>query len=324
MKRGMRPRLEKLELRELLSAAPLKTFDYVTPQKTHVSITLYGQGTLAGTSVEASGALDLVFANTNLQSGIVAKVSGGNHKVFVSTIHDANLAIGDLSGIGGDEIGIINLKQFDLLPGGNINLTTGVGSLFLNAMGANAQVHLTAPTVPQSTSSTTGAASTTNFSASSTTVTSGGSTAAAASTTNNNPGGSTFNPIGGGAVRAPTRVSAGWSDSQGCRDSGGSAGPQRQARSFSTRRRRRSRRTSVSAACHRRIKRAHWAEIPRSAGFRPPRRATSPWVRADSASRASAPLRMQARGFRAEPSTSMPRRRQLLREPSRTPIRRRE
>lgn len=199
MKRRTRLRLEMLEERELLSAAPVKTFDYVTPQKTHVAITLYGPGTLAGTSVQADGALDLVFANTNLTTGIVAKISGGDHKALLASIHDANLNINDLSGIGGDEIGLINLKNFNLISGGNINLTTGVGSLFLNAMGANAQVHLTAPTVPEAVSPTAGGTTSTSFAA--TTVVGGTSTAASSSTAaaNTNPGGSTFNPIGGGA-----------------------------------------------------------------------------------------------------------------------------
>ena len=153
--RGVRPALEGLEGRQLLSGAGVakqtlatglspdgRQFNYSTPQGTRVSITLLGVGSLAGTSVEPNGALDLVYGGTNAGSVIVSKVSRGNGRAPLNSIQNQNLATGDLSGVGGNPIDVVNLKKFDLINGGQINLTSGVQNLYLNSMSSNSQVHV--------------------------------------------------------------------------------------------------------------------------------------------------------------------------------------
>src|SRR3954451_20283904 len=91
------PGLEGLEGRQLLSSDVSSSalagsvdrtigvtlqdrrMEYTTPQGTHVKITLYGLGSLAGSTVDPDGALNLVFRGTNQGTGIVGRVSGGTH-----------------------------------------------------------------------------------------------------------------------------------------------------------------------------------------------------------------------------------------------------
>lgn len=54
-----------------------RRMSYTTPQGTRVIVTLYGVGSLAGSTVDPDGALNLIFSQTGPQSAIVAKVSGG-------------------------------------------------------------------------------------------------------------------------------------------------------------------------------------------------------------------------------------------------------
>ena len=119
-----------------------RQISYTNPQGTHVTLTVYGVGSLAGTTVDPDGALNLVFSQTNAATGIIAQVSGGTHHAPLRSVQPANLAPGDLSGIGGTALNILNLKDFDLVDNGQINLTGGVHSLFLDSVGVNTQIHL--------------------------------------------------------------------------------------------------------------------------------------------------------------------------------------
>ncbi len=201
--RKTRPFVEGLEERSLLSAAavepPVKVFAYRTPQGAHVTIRLFGAGTLAGTSVSPDGALNLEYNDTAIDTAIVGRVQGGNGQAYLASIHDPSIPIGDISGVGTHYIGTINLKNFNLIPGGDVNLTAGVGSLFLNSMASNSQIHASALPVALVEAAAEGVAvtSTTATIASTTTTTSAGSGAVTIGA-----GGATgtgFNPVGGGA-----------------------------------------------------------------------------------------------------------------------------
>ncbi len=178
-KRKTSPRVEGLESRELLSQ--ISYFAYKTPQGTHVSIKLYGAGTLSGTTVASNGALNLVYSGTDSSTGIVGKVRGGNGRAFIATISNAKQAIDDLSGSESTALALVNLKNFNLEAGGNINLTGGVGSLFLNSAAQNSQIHLSA--LPQSSSSGSGSPTTTTTTSSSSTTTTSGFTIETTKTT---------------------------------------------------------------------------------------------------------------------------------------------
>jgi hypothetical protein len=123
------------------TTTPVKSFRYTTPQGKRVVITLFGNGTLAGTTVNSSGALNLVFAGTNSQTGIVGKVIGGGD-VPLRSIRHAGLSQQSLSGVGNSLLNVVNLKDFDLVAGGRINLTGGVHTFILNSIGPNTQVNL--------------------------------------------------------------------------------------------------------------------------------------------------------------------------------------
>jgi hypothetical protein len=119
-----------------------RRMSYTTPQGTHVIITLYGVGSLAGSTVDPDGALNLVFSETNEDTGIIARVAGGTGQASLESIRNANLPIQNLSGIGGTVLNIVNLKNFNLVSGGQINMTSGVHNLILNSVGSNTQINL--------------------------------------------------------------------------------------------------------------------------------------------------------------------------------------
>jgi len=156
-KRRSRPKLEALEGRALLNASrghpahaeatrPTTRLDYTTPQGAKVAIRLVGPGTLAGSAVAADGSLSLVFSGTSVFSAIKGTVQGapkGAPGVApLASIRDANVALDSLTGVGGELIGLVSLPQFDLVPGGNINLLGGVNKLTLDSVAANSQLHL--------------------------------------------------------------------------------------------------------------------------------------------------------------------------------------
>lgn len=155
--RHNRPEMERLEGRALLSSggitglqnAPgsstpgqVRRLAYTTPDGTRVAITLYGSGTLAGSTVDANGVLDLEFAGTNQETGIVAQVHGGTGRAKVGMIKSSNVSADATSGIGSSLVNIVNLRNFDLVDNGRINLAGGVHVLMLNSVGANTQLNL--------------------------------------------------------------------------------------------------------------------------------------------------------------------------------------
>ena len=59
------------------------------------------------------------------------------------------------SGVGGNVIEAVYLNNFDLIAGGNINLTSGVNTLVLDSVGPATQVHLRElPPAPTTTTTT--------------------------------------------------------------------------------------------------------------------------------------------------------------------------
>ena len=103
-------------------------------------LTLFGLGTMAGTTVDANGVLHIVYDNTGPNSRILAHVAGGNGRAKLGSIVDADVPALGFSGVGSNEIGAVKLLGFDLIDGGLINLAGGVGTLQLNSIGSNTMV----------------------------------------------------------------------------------------------------------------------------------------------------------------------------------------
>ncbi len=161
-KRRTQPMLESLEERKLLSGShkepndkdiarialqlqndtPVadRRFIYSTPEGGRVVLTLFGLGTMAGTTVDANGVLHIVYDNTGPNSRILGHVAGGNGRAKLGSIVDADVPTLGFSGIGSNEVGAVKLLGFDLIDGGLINLAGGVGTLQLNSIGSNTLV----------------------------------------------------------------------------------------------------------------------------------------------------------------------------------------
>ena len=60
----------------------------------------------------------------------------------LESIEEADLPSNDYTGIGGQLLGSLLAPQLDLVAGGQINMTSGVGRLQLHSLGADTQVHL--------------------------------------------------------------------------------------------------------------------------------------------------------------------------------------
>ncbi len=167
-----RPFLEGLEDRKLLSRASIgvaaadssggvfsqdnRVFTYTTPSQGRATIQVVGLGNLVGTSLSPSGALELVYGDTNAFSKITGQVRGGNGHATLASIQNSQLIDAglqnSLSGVGGDVLQSVLLSPFDLIAGGKINLTPGVNSLILDSIGADTQVNLRAlPPAPVTT-----------------------------------------------------------------------------------------------------------------------------------------------------------------------------
>jgi hypothetical protein len=168
----VQPALEGLEERKLLSRAPLhaaaagsasgvfsqdnRVFSYLTPTGGHAVIQVIGLGNLLGTTLSASGALELVYGDTNAYSKIVGTVNGGGGHAPLESIQNSQLIdagiSNSLSGQGGDVAESFLLNPFDLVAGGRINLTPGVNALVLDSIGPDTQVNLRAlPPAPVTT-----------------------------------------------------------------------------------------------------------------------------------------------------------------------------
>ncbi len=199
--RRAKPAIEGLEERWLLSVASARhsvatgggilshhgtQFSYTTPTGGHAVIQVVGLGNLALTNVGPAG-LNLVFGGTNAYSKIVGHVTGGGGTASLASIENSQLiasgAQDSLSGVGGSVLKSVYLSQFSLVPGGDINLTSGVNTLVLDNIGAGTEINLRElPPAPSptttSTSSTLGvvttqSGTTTGAAVRSTTTTSG-------------------------------------------------------------------------------------------------------------------------------------------------------
>ncbi len=179
-----RPLLESLESRQLLSGdvglvgpvggemnfqdiLPLsrivdndvpvqdRRFVYTTPEGSLVTLTLFGPGTLEGTSVDPDGVLHIVYndtaendSGTGEFSAIVGNVVRQRGPILLGSITDADVPPEALSGDGIGPVGAVNLREFDLVPGGVINFTGGIGTLLLRSAGENSQINLTSLPAP--------------------------------------------------------------------------------------------------------------------------------------------------------------------------------
>jgi len=119
-----------------------RRLSYTTSRGTRVIVTLYGVGSLEGSTIDPDGALNLVFSKTNSQTGIVAHVAGGDRRAPLRSIRHKDLDFDDLSGVGSSLLNVVNLKNFDLVDNGRINLTGGMHALYLNSVGRNTQINL--------------------------------------------------------------------------------------------------------------------------------------------------------------------------------------
>ncbi len=115
---------------------------YTTPEGSQVELTLFGFGSLAGTTVRPNGTLDIVYSNTTNTSKIVAHIVGGTGYAPLGSIRDAAVAPGSPTAVGSEPINVVNLKKFNLIEGGYINIEGGVGTLALNSASANSQIHI--------------------------------------------------------------------------------------------------------------------------------------------------------------------------------------
>lgn len=132
------------------NAVPLsdRFLSYQTPQGGRVTIFLHGNGSLKGSSLNPDGSLNLVFSGTNSGTAISGNVQGGGGHALLASIRDAKAAIGDYSGVNTEPLSLIKLRNFELIPGGSVNLSGGVGLFLLDSVGPNSQIHLTATQAP--------------------------------------------------------------------------------------------------------------------------------------------------------------------------------
>lgn len=119
-----------------------RRISYDTPAGSHVQLTLLGFGSLAGTSLRPDGTVDIVYSKTQNTSKIIGNVTGGTGRAPLGSIRDAAVVAGSPSAAGSEPVNVVNFKHFDLVAGGYINLKGGVGTLALNSVGANTQIHL--------------------------------------------------------------------------------------------------------------------------------------------------------------------------------------
>jgi hypothetical protein len=127
-------------------AKNFQQFSYTTPRGSRVVLSIQGRGSLEGTYVDSAGALHLRYGLSNSYTKIVANVQGGNGRADLASVFSLTQAQAgaqnSVSGVGSPVIGMINLRQFDLIPGGTINVEAGIGVLGLRSAAAGSQIQL--------------------------------------------------------------------------------------------------------------------------------------------------------------------------------------
>jgi hypothetical protein len=109
-----------------------------------VTLSLYGPGSLKGTTF-VGDTLYLSFNATDAQhSGIVGRVTGGTGRAKLGAIVPFALRDNPYSptGTGAPPINYINLHQFDLQQHGIVNLLGGIGAFFLGSAGPNTTINM--------------------------------------------------------------------------------------------------------------------------------------------------------------------------------------
>lgn len=109
-----------------------------------IVVTLYGAGTLEGTHLDDSGALHLVYDLTNSETRIEAKAIHTRGEQVLGSIRDRDVALDDVTGVGGNLLGLVNLRKFTLASNGVINLSAGVKDLYIAGAGPNSMISLRA------------------------------------------------------------------------------------------------------------------------------------------------------------------------------------
>ena len=140
---------------KVLPTIPERRKFFSFPDGTRASLTLYGAGTLKGTSINSDGTLDLIFDGTTSGTRVIGKVlpsrRGASGRVPLAKLKDADVASVSASGTGSNQIGIVNLADFDLVAGGVVNLSAGVQILQLGVVGPDTLMTIRSLPVPQGT-----------------------------------------------------------------------------------------------------------------------------------------------------------------------------
>ncbi len=131
-----------------------RRLQYTTPDGTQVVVTLYGIGSLAGSSLNADGSLNLVYSGTNASTKIFGFAKGGTGYAPLASILPGVASPNTLSGVGLSPINSLRMPQFTLISGGQVNLTAGVSFFQLYALDGNTHVNLRE--LPASVASATG------------------------------------------------------------------------------------------------------------------------------------------------------------------------
>src|SRR5260370_42492620 len=97
-----------------------------------------------------NGKWNLVFSGCTVFTAIQGTGKGGSGVASLASIRNASVPLDSLTGLGGELLGRVLLPQFNLISGGNGNLTAGVQVFTLNSGAPNPQVHL--PDTPLNTS----------------------------------------------------------------------------------------------------------------------------------------------------------------------------
>ena len=226
--RRSQPEFEGLEARKLLSGSATtdqalrqqilerqaaavaltdagKVLRYTAPQGGLVHIRLYGSGSLAGTTTNADGSLNLVYGGTTPSSKIVGSVVGGSGFAPLANIRDAAVPARSASTNGAEPLNVVQLRRFNLIDGGYISLSGGLNFLYLASAGRDTQIHLR-DNANNSTNSTESTAATATTTSTATAVNNGGAVANAPVVGGNTNGAVVAGGAASSTVAAPTGV----------------------------------------------------------------------------------------------------------------------